>query len=322
MPQRREWAFILKDHYCRWPNCCNCPKGITGVKLLADVGKHTRFSPQSFGTVFRLTVQFIFQDGIFALGKAHPVCRKFPQRHLWNGSIVRLNDDGPLSSFQGRSSSASSFDTSGRPGDRWCDVLGFMPVGSFWSSTLQIFREASRLWELLCPPVYLLGCFPLLRHVQGSTPTGVYEDGCRPLTHSSLGFPFHFSLFVASSLNLWGWWHVLSDCHLLRQSPAWVTTSTSIVKLEVELAVLHTSCVNSGQSDVWQMEQWLRTFPWSRKLRVGSRESSREQSTSIWHRRNAEELSCHSHLNDFYVKEENSTRGRQRWDTAVKNSWS
>ena len=96
------------------------------------------------------------------------------------------------------------------------------------------------------------------------------------------------------------------------QRRAWVTASTSIVKLEVELAVLHTSCVNSGQSDVWQMEQWLRTFPWSRKLRVGSRESSREQSTSIWHRRNAEELSCHSHLNDFYVKEENSTRGRQR----------
>ena len=37
-----------------------------------------------------------------------------------------------------------------------------------------------------------------------------------PLTHFSLGFPFHFS--VGSSLNLWGWWHVWFDCHLLRQS--------------------------------------------------------------------------------------------------------
>ena len=37
------------------------------------------------------------------------------------------------------------------------------------------------------------------------------------LTHAILGFPFFFSLFVASSLNLWGWWLMWSDCHLLRQ---------------------------------------------------------------------------------------------------------
>ena len=41
----------------------------------------------------------------------HPVSQKFPQGCLWNGSSVRLIDDGPLSSFQGRSSSASSFKT-------------------------------------------------------------------------------------------------------------------------------------------------------------------------------------------------------------------
>ena len=33
-----------------------------------------------------------------------PVSEKFPQRCLWNGSNVRLIDDGPLSSFQGTSS--------------------------------------------------------------------------------------------------------------------------------------------------------------------------------------------------------------------------
>ena len=47
---------------------------------------------------------------------------------------------------------------------------------------------------------------------------GVFESGCWPLTHCSLGFPFHFSLFVAGSMNPSGWWHVWSDCHLLRQS--------------------------------------------------------------------------------------------------------
>ena len=94
-----------------------------------------------------------------------------------------------------------------------------MPAGSVSSfSTLQFFQEASHFWGLLCPPVYLLDRFPSLRHVQGSTPTEVFEGGCRPSTHASLDFPFHVLYFVASSLNLWGWWHVWFDCHLFRQS--------------------------------------------------------------------------------------------------------
>ena len=40
------------------------------------------------------------------------VSQKFPQRCLWNGSNVRLIDDGPLSSFQKLSFSASSFHAS------------------------------------------------------------------------------------------------------------------------------------------------------------------------------------------------------------------
>ena len=100
----------------------------------------------------------------------HPVSKRFPQRHLWNSFNVRLIEDGPLSSFQGRLSSASSFHTS------WCDALGFVPACSVSSSsTLQLFQEASHLWGLLCPPVCLLGYFSSLRHVQGSAPTGVEE---------------------------------------------------------------------------------------------------------------------------------------------------
>ena len=47
-----------------------------------------------------------------------PICslprhsQKFPQRCLWNGSRVRLIEISSLSSFQGRSSSASSFHAS------------------------------------------------------------------------------------------------------------------------------------------------------------------------------------------------------------------
>ena len=105
------------------------------------------------------------------------------------------------------------------PGDQSCDVLCFVPAGSVSSfSTLQIFRKESHLWGLLCPPDCLLGRFPSLQHVQGNTPTGVFQGGCRPSTRFSLGFSFHFSLFAASLLNLWGWWHVWSDCHFWRQS--------------------------------------------------------------------------------------------------------
>ena len=42
----------------------------------------------------------------------HPVSQKFPQRCLWNDLSVRLSDDGPVSSFQGRSSSGFSFHAS------------------------------------------------------------------------------------------------------------------------------------------------------------------------------------------------------------------
>ena len=161
-----------------------------------------------------ISVQFSsVQEGIDALGKAH--MRSIP-------SLSDVSPILPLKRFQcssdwRRPSLVLSrkivwrflFQRLSPPGDQWYDVLGFLPAGSVSSfSTLQIFREASNLWGLLCPPVVLLGRFPSLLHIQDSTPPGVFEGGCRPSTHSSLGFSFHFSLLVASALNLWGWWHV------------------------------------------------------------------------------------------------------------------
>ena len=65
-------------------------------------------------------------------------------------------------------------------GDRWGDVLGFVPACSVSSSsTLEIFQEADHLRGLLCPPLCLLCHSPSLRHVQGSTPTGVSESFVR-----------------------------------------------------------------------------------------------------------------------------------------------
>ena len=97
------------------------------------------------------------------------------------------------------------------PGQQRCHVFGFVPasrVSSF--STLQIFRETSHLRRLLCSTVYLLGHFPSLRHVQGSTPTGYSERGCRLSIHSSLGFPFRFSLEVFAQIKQKTFWSYMT----------------------------------------------------------------------------------------------------------------
>ena len=88
----------------------------------------------------------------------HTVSQMFHQRRHWSSSNVRLMDDGPLSSFQGRLSNDSSFHA---PLLKAIDGVVSWDTGCVSSSsTLQIFRDASHLWWLLCPPIYLLGHFP------------------------------------------------------------------------------------------------------------------------------------------------------------------
>ena len=110
---------------------------------------------------------------------------------LWNNSNVRLIDYDPLSFFQGRSSSASSFHASLLQA---IDVLGFVSAGGVSSlSTLQIFREASHLLELLYPPVYLFGRFPSL-----PSRAGGLERGCRPLQY---GLPIPLFTFCSKLIE-------------------------------------------------------------------------------------------------------------------------
>ena len=75
------------------------------------------------------------QDGIYALGKAHmrptPSLRSFPNGALETVPMLVWLTMALFSSSQGRSLSASSFYIRLSPlGDRWCDVLGFVPSGS------------------------------------------------------------------------------------------------------------------------------------------------------------------------------------------------
>ena len=90
-----------------------CPRALTFLvagdatvgKLLYLGGLH---SLQSLipCTLFSLRWYLCAWKSQYAL---HPVSQNVPQRCLSNGSNSHLTDDGPLSSFQGRSSSASSF---------------------------------------------------------------------------------------------------------------------------------------------------------------------------------------------------------------------
>ena len=110
-----------------------------------------------------------------------------------------LTDDGPLSSFLTSSFHASLLQAID-------DVISLALCLQVVSETSQHFRSSEKQATcegcFACQPAYLLGYFPSLQHVQGSTPTGIFEGGYQPLVHSSLSFPSHFSLFVASSLNL------------------------------------------------------------------------------------------------------------------------
>ena len=81
------------------------------------------------------------------------------------------------------------------PGDRWCDALRCVLLNTSDLPRRKPLVMAACPASLPC----LLGHFPSIRRVQSSTPTGDFEGGCRTLTHASMGFPFHFRPFVASS---------------------------------------------------------------------------------------------------------------------------
>ena len=142
------------------------------------------------------------QDGIYVIGKAsiyalHAISQKFPQCCLWNSSNVRLTD-GPLSSFQERSSSASSFHTF---------LLQAIDGMTFLALCPQVVSQASQHFTSSVKQATCDGCFvnqsiclAIALHSgisRAVLPTGVFKSGCWTETHSTMGSPFHFSLLNA-----------------------------------------------------------------------------------------------------------------------------
>ena len=104
----------------------------------------------------------------------HPVSQKFSQSCLWNSSNVRLTDDGPLSSFQGRSSSASSFHasllqaSSGVMSLALCSQVVSQASQHFRSSEKQAISEGCFARQSICSVVSLYSGMRMTRYLPTS----------------------------------------------------------------------------------------------------------------------------------------------------------
>ena len=163
----------------------------------------------------------------------HPVSQKFPQRCLWNASNVRLIDDDPLSSFQGRSCRVSSLNASLLQA-----INGVMSLAScphVVSQASQHFRSSEK--QATCEGCFALQsiCSVVSLHSGMSRAVHPQEFSNVDVDQSGLPIPL-FSFSVASSLTAC---EDDSMCGLTVTSwdnPAdgMGDCSTSIVKLEVE----------------------------------------------------------------------------------------
>ena len=133
----------------------------------------------------------------------HPVSQKFPQRWLSNSSSVRLIDDGPLSSLQGRSSSASSFHASllqaisGVMSLALCPLIVSQASQHFRSSQKQATCEGCFARMSVCSVVSLHSGMSRAEHPQEFSKVDVDHRHIPVwVSHST----FHF--FVAGSLNM------------------------------------------------------------------------------------------------------------------------
>ena len=100
----------------------------------------------------------------------HLTSQVFPQRHLWNSSNVCLIDDGPLSSFQGRLSSTSSFHASllrvisGVLSLALCPQVVSQALQHFRSSKKKVTRESRCVCQSVCSDQWTyLACNTLAR---------------------------------------------------------------------------------------------------------------------------------------------------------------
>ena len=143
------------------------------------------------------------------------------------------------------------------PGGQWCDILGFMPMGSVSGlSTLKISWEESYLWMwgLPCSPVYLLGHFPSLWHDQGSTPTVVDIDHWLIsvwASHFTFWCKIHSAVCQLMQITQVGAIYNKTKCAGCTERWKWVVCNNTLIVMEV--ALLSDICMVFSEVDSAQI---------------------------------------------------------------------
>ena len=141
------------------------------------------------------------------------------------------------------------------PGDRWCDVRGFVPTVSVSSSsTPLIFRDSSHLIVMVALPVSLsaLGHTPWLSRVQDSQyiHRNLRRRTLNIVTYASLGFPTELVAMMACMV-------LLSPLEAIQRG-ARMTVSTSVIKLDIRGDAMGRTVFVNGAHTLLQSE----ASPW------------------------------------------------------------
>ena len=167
------------------------------LRLCNYVGFVVVFSSVQFSSV---------QDGMYALGKAHILLSEvFPTLRLKRFQCSWLT-------------MASSFHAS-----LLQEVDGVMSLALCRQECLKLLNtldlpRRKPLMRVASHANVSAQAFPLLPACPGQYTHRSFRRWMSTIDTFQSGLPI--PLFVASSSNLWGWWHVWSDCHLWSWKPA------------------------------------------------------------------------------------------------------
>ena len=115
----------------------------------------------------------------------HPICQKFPPMLPLKQFQSSSDWEWPSLVLSRKIVERFFFPRLSPRGDRWCDVLGFVPAGSVSSSsTRPIFWQARRMWtsfssQSVCWIIFLHSGISKAVHAA----TGAFEGGCQTLTY-------------------------------------------------------------------------------------------------------------------------------------------
>ena len=228
----------LRQKHVTTDTTCTRQVSLSHRSLAAPVFTASRHNLNHQLVQFRTRWYLCARKSPYAL---HLGSQTFPQRCLRNGSNVLLIDDGPLSSFQGRSSSISSFHAYLLQA---IDVLALCPHVA--PQAPQHFRSFET--QDTCPGRCIQDFFFFWKWM---STLDIFQSGIPILF-------FTFCNKFIESVRMMAYVVRLSPLEAI-QRRAWVTASTSIVQLEVETIVIGCTVFMDGSCTLLDSEAppWL-----------------------------------------------------------------